>query len=358
MIAALEDLNIELIDKRTENDGSICANFKVEPLERGFGITLGNTLRRICLSHLQGTAVTSVRIQGINHEFTAIKGVLEDAVEVILNIKNLVLKSELNEQFTMELNFKGPGDVKASNFTVPAGVTIVNPDLHILKVTENMDFSMEITASKGRGYVLADEHQFQAAAIDVIKVDSAFMPIRKFSYKIEQIRIGESSEASSNKYENLLIEMISNGAIEPDKALGQSARLLMEKLTPLMNLSGETTPVFTPVVSQVQQEQTKDNYADVGIETLNLSVRAYNCLKRANKNSLKDLLLMTSEEMMSIKNFGKKSAEEVIKILNDRGYYLSDDPRKNGGSPKKPEASSYSPSKGAELFDGNLPELY
>ncbi len=323
----IQDLSINLIDKKELENGTVNSVFEIGPLERGFGITLGNTLRRICLSHLEGTAITSVRIQGVTHEFTAIKGILEDIVEIILNLKSIVFKTELQESFVVNINFQGLGPIKASDLILPAGVEVVNPDVIIATSTDkDISFIAEMTAKKDRGYILADEHPQQNKSIDTIFIDAPFMPIKKFSYRIEQIRIGESNEASYNKYEKLIVDFISNGAIEPDKALSQAAKLLVQKLTPFMNLTGETVPVFTAVPLEVQKEEEQ---VDVGIETLNLSVRAYNCLKRANKNTLQDLLHMSTEELMSIKNFGKKSAEEVIKVLNERGYYLTDDPRRN-----------------------------
>ena len=322
------DLSIQLVDRQVSDDGSISAIFEVAPLERGLGVTMGNTLRRICLSHLEGSSVTSLKIHGVSNEFTTLPHVLEDTVELVLNFKSLVFKTELEEQFTCSVSFDGPGEIKASDLVLPAGVEVVNPNLLLATITKKAKFEAELTARKGFGYVLAEEQEAKKS-LDVITLDSVFMPIRKFSFKTEQIKIGESSEASSNKSEKLIIEIISNGSIEPDKALSQASKILLQRFTPFMNLTGETLPLFTAIPEQeVQQEE---DFTDVGIETLNLSVRAYNCLKRANKNSLKDLLHMTTDELMSIKNFGKKSAEEVIKILNERGFYLADDFRRNSG---------------------------
>ncbi|MDX1917665.1 MAG: DNA-directed RNA polymerase subunit alpha [Candidatus Caenarcaniphilales bacterium] len=317
---------IKNTERKQLEDGSIQATFEVDPLERGFGITLGNTFRRICLSHIEGTAVIAARIEGVNHEFSVIPGVIEDVVEIILNFKSLVFKTDLNEPFTARINFKGPGEIRAKDVFVPAGVEIVNPDLFIATLTEERDFVAELTAIRGRGYVLADEHHGASKAIDIIPIDASFMPIKRFSYKVEQIRIGESSEASSNKYEKLIIEMVSNGSVEPDQAITQAARLLLQKLNPFLNLSGEAVQTLTIAEEKIE---TEEDYSDIGIETLNLSVRAYNCLKRANKNNLQDLIEMTTDELMSIKNFGKKSAEEVIQTLNEKGFFLSDDPRRN-----------------------------
>jgi DNA-directed RNA polymerase subunit alpha len=335
------DTQIKCLETKTLEDGSQLSYFEVEPLERGFGITVGNTIRRICLSHLEGTAATSVLIEGVNHEFTSTKGVLEDVVEIILNLKSLVFKTDLDEVFTIRIDFKGPGEIKGKDLIIPAGVELINPDQHIATVTESRTFVAEVTASKGRGYVLAEEQQLANKSIDVIPLDSSFMPIKRVSYKVEQIRIGESSEPSTNKFEKLILEMLSNGSIDPEKAMSQAARLMVKKLNPFVLLSGEG---IQPIVAKedVPTEVVED-YSNVGIESLNLSVRAYNCLKRANKNNLQDLLEMATDELMSIKNFGKKSAEEVIQTLNDKGFFLSDDPRRvNQAPPPKVSQASNS----------------
>ena len=319
------DISIKCTETKKLEDGSILSSFEVEPLERGFGITLGNTFRRVCLSHLEGPAVTSLRIDGVTHEFSVLKGLMEDIVEVILNIKSLVFRTDLDDIFTVQINSNGAGVITGKDLILPAGLELINPQIHIATLTEDINFVAEMTVSKGRGYVLAEEQMGITRAIDVIPLDSSFMPIKRFSYQVEQIRIGESSEPSTNKFERLIIEMVSNGAIDPEKAISQAAKIIMRKLNPFLALTGETAP--TIITQEVKQEVVED-YSNVGIESLNLSVRAYNCLKRANKNTLQDLIEMTTDELMSIKNFGKKSAEEVIQTLNERGFFLSDDPRK------------------------------
>jgi DNA-directed RNA polymerase subunit alpha len=329
------DTSIKCTETKKLPDGSIHATFEIEPLERGFGITLGNTFRRICLSHLEGTAVISARIEGVTHEFSVIPGVLEDVVEVILNFKSLVFKTDSDEIFTVRVNANGPGEITAKDLILPAGVEVVNPNAHIATLSEACSFVAELAAVKGRGYVLAEEQPLAGKSIDVIPMDSSFMPIKRFSYKTEQIRIGESSEPSTNKFERLIIELVSNGSIDPEKAISYAAKLLVRKLNPFLGLAGEGVQALP--VPEVEPEVVED-YSNVGIESLNLSVRAYNCLKRANKNTLQDLIEMTTDELMSIKNFGKKSAEEVIQTLNDRGFFLADDPRKStqGAPASKP----------------------
>lgn len=333
------DTSIKCTETKKLTDGSIQATFEVEPLERGFGITLGNTFRRICLSHLEGTAVTSIRIDGVTHEFSQLKGVVEDLVEIVLNLKALVFKTDLDEVFTAKINFKGTGVITAQEVVLPAGVELINPQQHIATLTEDRTFNVELTASKGRGYVLAEEQALQNRSIEVIPVDSSFMPIKRFSYKVDQIRIGESSEPSTNKFEKLIMEMVSNGSIDPEKAISQAAKHLVRRLNPFLLLAGEG---IQPLPVKEEVAEVVEDYSNVGIESLNLSVRAYNCLKRANKNTLQDLIEMTTDELMSIKNFGKKSAEEVIQTLNERGFFLSDDPRRaTQGNPQlnKPAAS-------------------
>jgi DNA-directed RNA polymerase subunit alpha len=319
------DTNIKQIETKKLEDGSIESVFEIEPLERGFGITLGNTLRRICLSHLEGTAVTSARIEGATHEFSTLKGVVEDMVEIILNLKSLVFFTESDELFNIRIDFKGIGDVTAKDLILPAGIEIINSNQHIATLTEGRSFVVDLTACKGKGYLLAEEQAHFNRAIDVIPLDASFMPIKRCSYKVEQIRIGESSEPSTNKFEKLIFELVSNGSIDPEKALSHAAKLMVKKLNPFLLLSGEG---IQPIQVQEEVQEAVEDYSNVGIETLNLSVRAYNCLKRANKNTLQDLIEMTTDELMSIKNFGKKSAEEVIQTLNDKGFFLSDDPRK------------------------------
>lgn len=324
----LQELNIKLIDTEVSDSGSIKSQYEVQPLERGFGITMGNTLRRICLSHLEGTAVTSMKIAGATHEFATIDGVKEDTVEIILNCKTLVFQTELEEPFRLHAKVTGPCDLKASDLEVPAGVKLINPDVLLATITDTVDFEIELEASRGIGYVLANEQNTKNHSVDTIFTDSSFMPIKSFSYTVEPIKIGESSEASSNKFEKLVMNIESNGSIEIDKALAVAAKLLLQRFGPFMNLTGETLPVATaPTAMEIEEQE--DDYSDIGIETLNLSVRSYNCLKRANKNNIKDLLNMTTEELMGIKNFGKKSAEEVIKILNEKGFYLLDDSRRS-----------------------------
>lgn len=341
------DNTIKCVETKKLEDGSIQAIFEIEPLERGFGITLGNTFRRICLSHLEGTAVTTVRIEGVNHEFSVIPGVMEDVVELILNFKSLVFKTDLTEVFTVRIDYKGPGEVTGRDLVLPAGVELVNPDLHIATITEEKPFSAELTAVKGRGYVLAEEQSSVGRPVDVIPLDSSFMPIKRFSYKVEQIRIGESSEPSTNKFERLVIDFVSNGSIEPDRALSQAAKLLSRKLNPFLLLAGEGIPAI-PI--KEDEPEVVEDYSNVGIETLNLSVRAYNCLKRANKNTLQDLIEMTTDELMSIKNFGKKSAEEVIQTLNERGFFLADDPRRGSQNNAAKQNNSAANNNGGGQF--------
>lgn len=322
----LQELGIKLISKDDLENGAVKAIYEIEPLERSFAITLGNTLRRVCLSHLPGTAVTSMKIKGINHEFASIPNILEDTIEVGLNCKSLVFKTELEEPFTLTASRSSIGEIRGSDFELPAGVELVNPDTLIATVTaDNADFNIELTASRGKGYVLSSEQETENMPVDTIFIDSAYMPVKKFSYRADPIRVGEAKEASSNKYEKLTIEMLLNGSIQPEKALSLASKMLLQRLSPFMDLTGETLPAKqAPVQVEEEEVEQQDDLAETGVETLNLSVRSYNCLKRANKNNLRDLVQMTTDELMGIKNFGRKSAEEVIRILQERGYHLVD----------------------------------
>lgn len=325
--SVLQELGIKLISKDDLENGTVKAVYEIEPLERSFAITLGNTLRRVCLSHLPGTAVTSMRVKGINHEFASIPNVLEDTIEVGLNCKSLVFKTDLEESFTLKASKSSIGEIRGKDFDLPAGVELINPDTLIATVTaDNADFEIELTAGRGKGYVLASEQDTEDMPVDTIYIDSAYMPVQKFAYKADPIRVGEAKEASSNKFEKLTIEMTLNGAIQPEKALSLAAKMLLQRLSPFMDLTGETLPAKQAPIQQAEEEvvEQQDDLAEIGVETLNLSVRSYNCLKRANKNTLRDLVQMTTDELMGIKNFGRKSAEEVIRILQERGYHLVD----------------------------------
>lgn len=311
---AIEPLKIKCLENKTANDGSIYGKFVIEPLERGYGTTVGNSLRRVLLSSLDGSAVTAVRVEGVTHEFTTVPGVTEDVIDIMLNLKGLVVKSFSNDPQYLHLDVQRPGPVTGRDLICPADVQVINPDWQICTLAEDGRVRAEITVERGRGYVPADAHSHYKQAIDVLPIDAVFMPVRKVSYMVEPTRVGESTN-----YDKLTIEIWSNGSIDATEAVSQSARQLIDHLVPIAELSGK--PVV-PVAAQPQQQDGKHH--SISIEELELSVRAYNCLKRANIHSLGELLKLTYDDLMNIKNFGKKSADEVIERLRQFGLGLSD----------------------------------
>lgn len=310
----LEPLKIKCLENKTGADGSIYGKFVIEPLERGYGTTVGNSLRRVLLSSLEGSAVTAVRMEGVTHEFTTVPGVVEDVIDIMLNLKGLVVKSYSSDPQYLHIDVQRPGPVTGRDIICPADVAIINPDWQICTLSEDGKLRAEITVERGQGYVPADAHSHYKQAIDVLPIDAVFMPVRKVSYNVEPTRVGESTD-----FDKLTIDIWSNGAIDATEAVSQAARQLIDHLVPIAELSGR--PVV-PVATQPQQQDGKHH--SISIEELELSVRAYNCLKRANIHSLGELLKLTYDDLMNIKNFGKKSADEVIERLRQFGLGLSD----------------------------------
>ena len=339
---------VKKIESTEEGVDGIKGLFEVSPLRRGFGTTLGNALRRVCLAHLEGTAVIGLRIPGLPHEFSAIEGVFEDSVELILNLKKVAFSTESKDPFVVKLESSAKtGELFAKDLILPTGVEVVNPEAYIATITEEIDFFAEFLVSKGKGYVLSEEHSISDYGADFIPLDSVFMPIKKFSYQVEQIRIGESSEASSEKFEKLLIEVVSNGSIKPEIAIREAARELIEQFAPFLPLNGQNlslsfgteaeegapTRISSSDESNIDREEDSDlekesveDYSAVGIETLHLSVRAYNCLKRAGINTVKDLRRMSKIQLLRIRNFGSKSAEEIEETLEKMGLSMASSP--------------------------------
>lgn len=313
----MEPLKIKCLENKTHADGSIYGKFVIEPLERGYGTTLGNSLRRVLLSSLEGSAVTAVRIEGVTHEFTTVPGVVEDVIDIMLNLKGLVVKSFSNDQQYLHLDVDRPGPVTGRDIHCPADATIINSDWQIATVAEGGRLRAEITVERGSGYVAADMHSHYKQAIDVLPIDAVFMPVRRVSYNVEPTRVGESTD-----FDKLTIEIWSNGAIDATEAISQAARQIIEHLLPIAELSGKP---MVPVATAPAQAEGK--HTSISIEELELSVRAYNCLKRANINSLGELLKLSYDDLMNIKNFGKKSADEVIERLRQFGLLLADTPK-------------------------------
>ena len=302
----LEKPKIECVNT-DEND--TYAKFVIGPLERGYGITLGNFLRRILLSSLPGATITSVKIDGVLHEFSIIPGVTEDVTELILNLKNLCLKVYSHEEKILRLEEKGEKEVKAKDIICDADVEILNPELHLATLAYNGRLFMEMVVNKGRGYVLAENNKRDDQVIGVIPVDAIFSPVRKVNYDVENIRVGQRTD-----FDKLILEIWTNGTIKPDEAISMAAKISEEYIS---LFSGYTTTINTVEVKEEKEENPKEKYLDMSIEDLDLSMRSYNCLKRAGINTVSELLQRNEEEMMKVRNLGKKSLEEVIKKLNE-----------------------------------------
>ena len=302
----IEKPNIQCVDKSNDNG---YAKYVMEPLERGFGSTLGNSLRRVLLSCLPGAAVTRVRIDGVLHEFSTIEGVTEDVVGVVMNLKGLAVKPK-----TLILDVTGPKDVTAADISLDADVEILNPDMHILTLDKNASVYMEITVEKGRGYVLADKNKENDMPIGVIPVDSLFTPVRKVNFTVENTRVGQITD-----YDKLSIELWTNGTIAPDEAVSLSAKILNEHLAQFVALTDHVQNVEIMVEPE---EDKKEKVLEITIEELDLSVRSYNCLKRAGINTVEELIKRNEEEMMKVRNLGRKSLEEVEQKLAALGLSL------------------------------------
>lgn len=322
------DLEIKTVNTATSSDGSQYGKFVISPLERGFGITIGNSLRRVLLSSLEGTAVTSARIEGITHEYTAIPGVLEDVVDVLLNFKGLSIKTESPEPQVLRIDIDKPGPVLASDIQLPAGVKIVNPDWLICTIADGGSFHAEITVETGKGYVPNDvPRNREGVAIDMLPIDATFMPIKRVKYDVENTRVGDSID-----FDKLTLEVWSNGTIDVTTAVSQAANLLIEHFVQIASISGQAPvlPMFERTSSSAIIEddvvEVSEEEPSISIEELELSVRAYNCLKRASINSMSELLKKSEHDLLIIKNFGKKSADEVIEKLHEHGLDLAPNP--------------------------------
>ena len=295
------------------SEGNLYGKFVIEPLERGFGTTLGNSLRRILLSSLPGVAVSSVRIDGVLHEFSTIPGVKEDVTEIILNLKALSAKLYCDGPKVVTISASGECVVTAGDIVCDEQVEIINPDLVIATLNEDAHLNMEITLCKGRGYVSADRNKTPNMPIGVLPVDSIFTPIRKVNYTIENTRVGQMTD-----YDKLTLEVWTDGSIKPDEATSMAAKILSEHLMLFINL----TENVVPVDFNEPEDNKMEKVQEMTIEELDLSVRAYNCLKRANINTVAELVQRTEEDMMKVRNLGKKSLEEVEQKLAALGLSL------------------------------------
>lgn len=297
--------SIECVESKTLKNQSQYSKFVLEPLDRGQGTTVGNALRRVLLSNLEGAAVTAVRIAGVNHEFATIEGVREDVLEILLNMKEIVLKSYTSAPQIGRVMITGPATVRAAQFDLPSEVEIVDPGQYIATLAEGARLEMEFRIEKGKGYRSVERGRDDASAVDFLQIDAVFMPVNKVNYSVEDARIDGSLEK-----DRLVLDIWTNGSLSPKEALRQAANLLVDLFNPLKDTDLESPKDEYP------DEQDPNN--QIPIEELQLSVRAYNCLKRAQINSVADLLDYSQEDLLEIKNFGLKSAEEVIEALQRR----------------------------------------
>ena len=293
--------------------------FVVEPLERGYGITLGNSLRRIMLSSLPGAAVSQVKIEGVLHEFSSIPGVKEDVTEIIMNIKSLAIKnnSDTNEPKTAYIEYEGEGVVRASDIQADQDIEILNPDLVIATLSGGKDTKlyMELTITKGRGYISADKNKNDDLPIGVIAIDSIYTPVERVNVTVENTRVGQITD-----YDKLTLDVFTNGTLVPDEAVSLAAKVLSEHLSLFIDLSENAK---TAEVMVEKEDDEKEKVLEMSIDELELSVRSYNCLKRAGINTVEELTNKTSEDMMKVRNLGRKSLEEVLAKLKELGLQLN-----------------------------------
>jgi len=308
----IEKPRIECVESLEDNT---YGKFVVEPLERGYGITLGNSLRRILLSSLPGVSVTSIKIDGVLHEFSTVPGVIEDVTEIILNIKNLSMKLHSDGPKIIYIDAEGEGPITAGDIKADSDVEILNPDLHICTLNGDSRFYMEMVINKGRGYVPAEKNKQPGQPIGIIPVDSIYTPVRRVNYTVENTRVGQVTD-----YDKLTLEVWTNGSLKPDEAISLGAKIMSEHLNLFIDLSDQAK--HTEIM--VEKEETKkEKVLEMTIEELDLSVRSYNCLKRAGINTVEDLISRTEEDMMKVRNLGRKSLEEVLQKLHALGLSLA-----------------------------------
>ena len=303
-----EKPNIECLEV---DDNNNYAKFVCEPLERGYGVTIGNSLRRILLSSLTGCALTSVKIEGVLHEFSSIPNVVEDVPEIIVNLKNVRLKFTENEEKVMRINFKGEGEVTAGDIITDGTVEILNPDLHIATVAEGGQLIMELTADMGRGYSPSEKNKKPNQDISVLPIDSIYTPVKKVNYQVKNTRVGQMVD-----YDKLIIEVWTDGSLKADEALSLAAKVMTGHLELFIDLSEATKN--TQVMIE-KEESKKEKVLETSIEELELSVRSFNCLKRAGIATVEDLTNRSENDMMKVRNLGKKSLDEVIAKLHSLG---------------------------------------
>ena len=309
-----EKPNIECLEVDDTNN---YAKFVCEPLERGYGVTIGNSLRRILLSSLTGCAITSVKIEGVLHEFSSIPNVVEDVPEIIVNLKNVRLKFTENEEKVMRINFKGEGEVTAADIVTDGTVEILNPDLHIATVSEGGQLIMELTADMGRGYSPSEKNKKPNQDISVLPIDSIYTPVKKVNYQVKNTRVGQMVD-----YDKLIIEVWTDGSLKAHEALSLAAKVMTGHLELFIDLSEATRN--TQVMIE-KEESKKEKVLETSIEELELSVRSFNCLKRAGIATVEDLTNKSESDMMKVRNLGKKSLDEVIAKLHSLGLNFAEE---------------------------------
>ncbi len=290
--------------------------FVAEPFERGYGMTVGNSLRRVLLSSLEGAAVTSIKIEGVSHEFTAIPGVVEDVTEIVLNIKNLVLRSHTRVSKTLHIDVREKGEITAKDITTDDTVEVINPDLHIATLTKNVPFKMELEVQKGRGYVPADRNKKEGQPVGVIAIDSIFTPVRKVNFHVEDTRVGQMTD-----YDKLILEVWTNGSITPKDAILYASNILQRHLDVFVNFGKLPEE---DLVTDTGDEKERELYKRLSqpVSELELSVRSANCLREAHIKTIGELVRKSEPEMLKYRNFGKKSLMEIANILKEMGLNL------------------------------------
>jgi len=306
-----EKPNIECIETDEKRNYS---KFVCEPLERGYGMTIGNSLRRILLSSLPGAAITSVKIDGVVHEFSTVPGVVEDVPEIIVNLKCVRLKMHDMEDKNISIDFKGPGEVKAGDIITDSSVEILNPELHIATVEEGEKLHMEMTVARGRGYNTSDKNKTEDMALGTLPIDSIFTPVKKVNFSVDATRVGQSID-----YDKLTLEVTTNGTTSAREIVALAGKIIVEHIGLFVELCSQMSNMDI-LVSREEDKQTK--LMELPIEEMDLSVRSYNCLKRAGINTVEDLIHKTEDDMLKVKNLGRKSLDEVVHKLESLGLSL------------------------------------
>lgn len=312
----MENPTIECIESYQTPEGLTYGKFVAEPLDKGYGITLGNSLRRVLLSDLEGAAVTAVKIDGVLHEFSVIEGMVEDVLDLIMNLKQVAFKLHDQDSKTVTISITGPATVTAKDIQTDSEVDVVTPHLFLCTLQEGATLEMEMRVDAGKGFVPSEQIRREELPLGWLPVDAIYMPVKKVNYKVENTRVGQITN-----FDRLVLEVWTDGSLQPEKAISISAGILARKFQYFTVLGGEPISLDGNLLMESQEPQ-KTKEEEISIEDLELSIRAYNCLKRANIFHLADLLKKSERELMEIKNFGKKSAEEVIDKVYEMGYSL------------------------------------